>query len=371
MSGLALACEIANLNTRNPEKVKSALVIEPRTVYQQDKTWCFWQTTNGFFDAAITHKWHRWQVSVKGLTYTSEYASTPYVRVDSGVYYKLAQEHLAQSDDIDLLLGTTARTLQVNGSEVVVACDDFCVTSEYVYDTRPQEIPADSLLQHFAGWEITTKNDTFNPEVVTLMDFQPTQNDDIHFFYVLPFSAKHALIETTHFSKNVLSEGTYQKEIEKYLIDSLGVSNWEILREERGVIPMPKKSPALAQREFSNVIPFGLHADTPRPSTGYCYPHAQTQASVNAAGLFAREPEPANTARTFFIRWLDQIFISFLEHHPDKAANVFLNLFQRVPDEGLIRFLGDGARPGDYLKVILAMPKTVFIVEALRCASKS
>ena len=41
MSGLALACQIANYNEQHPDESKTAVVVEPRSNYQRDKTWCF------------------------------------------------------------------------------------------------------------------------------------------------------------------------------------------------------------------------------------------------------------------------------------------------------------------------------------------
>ena len=56
------------------------------------------------------------------------------------------------------------------------------------------------------------------------MDFQ-TFNNGIHFFYVLPFSAKKALVETTYFSTNVLEESIYKSDIRKYLKKSSQMKN--------------------------------------------------------------------------------------------------------------------------------------------------
>lgn len=95
-------------------------------------------------------------------------------------------------------------------------------------------------------------------------------------------------------------------------------------------------------------------------------PHAQCQARHHVRSLFAAEVQAAD-ARKPLARWLDQVFISFLEHRPDHAADTFLQLFKRVPAQILIRFLSDNARITDYLRVITAMPKLLLIREAIRC----
>lgn len=41
-------------------------------------------------------------------------------------------------------------------------------------------------------------------------------------------------------------------------------------------------------------------------------------------------------------------------------------MFGRLPPDALVRFLSDRARPSDIARLILALPKRVFLVEAGR-----
>ena len=47
-----------------------------------------------------------------------------------------------------------------------------------------------NLWQHFHGIEIETNEEFFNDSTVDLMDFNCDQRNNVHFFYVLPFSKK-------------------------------------------------------------------------------------------------------------------------------------------------------------------------------------
>ena len=377
MSGLALAHQLADQNDLAPAKAKVAAVIEPRTRYSQDKTWCYWQQQPCPFDAAITHRWHQWRIAFQGQSCIAGSQQTPYVRVDSARYYDIAEARLAASDSVSLHLGQQITGLspqsskrdQTVNSPVLLELDTGQFTANIACDTRPADIPADTLLQHFAGWEISVDSDVFDPETVTLMDFQPAAADDIHFFYVLPFDRRSALVETTHFSKSLLTKDGYANELTTYLREQLGVHSWRIQRQEQGVIPMPKRGPDLTQRPHAQIIPLGLHADTVKPSTGYCYPHAQQQAAGLAQDLFSGNAHSSVTvARNKLARWFDGVFITFLERHPQRAGEIFLALFQRVPADALVRFLSDRARPTDYLRVIAALPKSLFISAAARYA---
>ena len=73
-------------------------------------------------------------------------------------------------------------------------------------------------------------------------------------------------------------------------------------------------------------------------------------------------------ARPSVARWLDGVFVSFLEHQAAQAPEVFFRLFERVQPAALVRFLSDGATLADYLRVVWAMPKGVMTREALRFA---
>ena len=241
MSGLALAHYIADYNDHCEKLSKTTWVVEPRQTYERDKTWCYWQQQTTPFDAAVTHRWYRWQISYNGQTHICECSELPYVRVDSQRYYALAQARLDKSKSVNLLTGTKATKVDVKQTKVSVSCDDLQYEADLVYDTRPKDVAPNTLLQHFVGWEITTDRDTFDPETVTLMDFQSTKGGDIHFFYVLPFDKRRALIETTHFSKTLLPDKVYEEELRTYLTEQLGICEWQIQHEERGIIPMPKK----------------------------------------------------------------------------------------------------------------------------------
>ena len=364
MTGLTLAHHIASLNAAQPANQRQTLVVEPREAYLRDKTWCYWQHAKTPFDAAITHQWSQWSVSWDDKTQVSR-ANIPYVRVDSSRFYDIARREIDASESVTLQLGEKANSVISGRAKVEITSQSNVWRANTVFDTRPAPLPEDILLQHFVGWEIETEIDIFDPTTVTLMDFISGAKD-IHFFYVLPFSPRHALVETTHFSKAVAANEVYEQELRRYLADRFGLSDWRILHREKGVIPMPRQAPDLTARDYQQIIPLGLHSDTVKPSTGYCYPHAQHQANQQVQALFADAKLNAVPARSRLVRWLDEVFIGFLEEHPQRGGEIFFRLFNRVPSDALVRFLSDQARPSDVIRVMTALPMGAFILQALR-----
>ena len=80
-----------------------------------------------------------------------------------------------------------------------------------------EEIDESELWQHFQGIEIETSKNIFDDEIMNLMDFNCDQND-VHFFYTLPFNKNRALIETTWLSnledKSLMD---YDLQLENYI----------------------------------------------------------------------------------------------------------------------------------------------------------
>ncbi|MEC7781050.1 MAG: lycopene cyclase family protein [Pseudomonadota bacterium] len=366
MSGLALACHLDERNAQGDKCVRNGVVLEPRTDYQRDKTWCYWQQQPGLFDQAITHSWSSWEVRSAGRRWVSTCAQTPYVRVDSGRYYELAAAKLAQSNTLALNLNVGAQTIARLDDCFKVETTQGDLLARRVVDTRPRAIPEGTLLQHFYGWEIETEKDVFDPSTVTLMDFGAGSADNIHFYYVLPFSPRSALVETTHFSKETGSIDQYETELRHYLQHRYGLARWQIKHTEQGVLPMAKRGQKRAQRADCDALSLGLHGGTVKPSTGYCFPHAQDQAAELALWLTTARGTSPPRLRGFAARWFDGVFVTFLENQAPAAPDAFLRLFQRVSPDALVRFLSDRATPLDYLRVIAALPKLPMLKEALR-----
>ena len=90
------------------------------------------------------------------------------------------------------------------------------------------------LQQHFVGWHVKVPDAAFDPEVVTLMDFKTRTDDQIQFFYVLPFSETEALVEATFISRSALPADVYETEIRSYLRDVLGVDRYDVQWTESG-----------------------------------------------------------------------------------------------------------------------------------------
>jgi len=247
------------------------------------------------------------------------------------------------------------------------------VTGGQLLDSRPPAIPLGQMIQHFIGWEITAPHGSFDPTQAILMDFRCDQSRGIHFIYFLPFSDKIALVESTMFASTREPDTFFEEAITKYLDMHCGVAQFTIERREVGAIPLGRLPSSL-----SAMVGFGGNGGAIRPSSGYAFTFIQKQVSDiiaragNAAVLTDREgPLVVRSPHKLVDLWMDEVFVAVLRHWPARAPALFLRIARALNGDEFALFLSGEARWRLRLKVILAMPKWIFIKAALYLIIKS
>ena len=96
------------------------------------------------------------------------------------------------------------------------------------------------------GWEISTTDPITDADIATLMDFRVDQSRGLHFIYVLPYSDRHLLVESTMISNQLEDKDWYRNAISQWLADRK-IEIQSQLREEYGVIPMATAQPQNTQ----------------------------------------------------------------------------------------------------------------------------
>ena len=188
------------------------------------------------------------------------------------------------------------------------------------------------------------------------MDFDCDQRKNVHFFYTLPFSKNKALIETTWLSKlNDNSLNDYDKQLENYIHNTLRIKNYSIEYNEQGAIPLFFPS----TKKNSNIINIGSAGGMTRLSTGYTFLNIQshTKYIVNQIENI-KKTKIYNFGRKY--KLLDNIFLRVLKRYPEKMPSIFLRMFE-APSSAIIKFLSNKSNFLDDLRIILKMPKWLFI----------
>ncbi|MHB0774850.1 lycopene beta-cyclase CrtY [Halomonas sp. WWR20] len=196
-----------------------------------------------------------------------------------------------------------------------------------------------------------------------LMDASVAQNDGYRFVYVLPFTADTLLIEDTHYVGGPqVDEATLREHIQAYA-RSHGWQIREVLREERGVLPITLAGDIDAFWHHANGQPrSGLRAGLFHPTTGYSLPHAVRLAEriarlddLSAPALFAaiRDMARKEWRRQGYFRLLNRML--FLAGQADQRWRV-MQRFYGLPEPLIERFYAGRLTAADKLRIVIGKP---------------
>lgn len=366
-AGLSLAWHLMERGLRG----RRVLLLEPRLRYERDRTFCFFSGERSLsghrnpFEDLASHRWSRWRVRGEGGWIVRTGEGLAYQHLPADAFYERVIARIERTSGVELRLG--ARVLAVREHTGELVTDTGTVRAGIVFDSRPRPTPHDpdeiTLLQHFEGWHVRADRDVFDPDTATLMDFAVPQDHGIHFFYVLPYGVRDALVEATWFGARPLDDAAYQEAIERYLRLQLGLSAWDVTDRERGVIPMTTSVPP---PRIGRCYRIGLSGGMAKPSTGYAFQSIQRYSAAIAERLERDSlPEPPSP-RGWRSLMLDRVFLSYLVRYPERAPATFARLFERVEPRLLARFLSDRASAADSVAVMRALPFLPLTLETVR-----
>lgn len=359
-AGLSVATRLVQLGS--PSRLRT-LILESRTEYLNDRTWCFWGDAPAGMRHLIRHRWQTMKIGMPGRMAVADCGSTPYQMLPAGAFYAQARRVLAQSESIDLLLNAAVIAEPHRSGEAWrVETSWGTVLGRMVIDTRPCHTASNDpsvLWQSFYGHEIECAASVFDPSCAVLMDFSVIDSGRILFTYVLPVAPDHALVEATVFGPEPLDRAGLANELADAIQQRVRGAAFTILRSESGILPMGPVPHAT--RTKGTYIQAGLTAGGVRPGTGYAFQRIQKWAETCAQQLGAGGPPVGHAADPWPMRAMDQIFLAVLRARPDLAPALFVTLFEKVDTARLIRFLSDRGTPADLAMVVSALPSSPFL----------
>ena len=374
LSGLSLA--VALLDAGLPEDARIVLVDPRETLSGADRTWCFFDLVPHAFESAITHRWSRWRVRNGASEVLRSAPGIAYCTIPGERFYELALERLvAAGPRIELVLGVTVERLEDRGAHVDVHTSAGVLRARLAMDSRPPSLTRATddgkdvnLLQHFRGRVVRSTEPVFEADTATLMDFDVSQVDGIHFIYVLPFDAHTALVESTFFTERRLPDAVYEAAIDSWLARRRPGVVFQTISHESGVIPMTTEP--FGAWPSPRIVRIGTAGGHVKPSSGYAFLAVQRFVRAFAPRVVSAlrvggcaEPPAARSPRTTA---LDTIFLSYLRSRPERAPDTFYRLFERVPPAVLARFLSDTGTLADDLTVMRTSDSPRLALEAIR-----
>ena len=379
LSGLTLALELLR---RPAFQAYSVLLIDRDDKQHNDRTWCFWAEEHEPLPPVIFKSWRHCDFFGANWQQRMDISPFRYHQVRGIDFYRWARQELARYPKVRRL---TATIHNIDGQSGRVETDAGVFSATWVFNsafTRAPVLPPASasyphppfspesnapavpgsifLLQHFKGWLIETPQPAFDPEAMTFMDFRIEQAGETRFVYVLPFSETQALVEFTVFSPALLPAPAYDAALREYLQGYLNVSDFSLLEEEFGVIPMTDYP--FPSRQEGKLFHIGTAGGFVKASSGYAF--KRTQRKVRAlvdAWEKNGSPDPAYLRSPWLFRVFDSIFLRVLANQNGLGRRIFSDLFRQLPPALVLRFLDEDSTFAENLRLVSAPPTRPFL----------
>ena len=363
-SGLMLAYRMA----KDPFFANKSIVIVDKEQHKgDDRTWCFWEKGLGEWDSLVLKEWNQIYFGAQGRTKKISLGHYKYKMIRSAAFYQdlwdfiLSKENFSfQQDEVSGICSSK--------NQVAVQCTSKTYWASQVFNSIPlsktylsqKKYPV--LKQHFIGWFIQTKNNQFQDDAATFMDFNLKQEGNTRFMYVLPISKKEALFEYTLFSEHLLSKETYEEAIKSYLSEK-NIHDYTIIEKEQGSIPMTVY-PFVSENK-KNVLNIGTAGGWTKASTGYTF--ANSSRNTKRLVDFIKN---CSDLRAFQKRskynLYDLLFLDVLSQNNELGSEVFSNMFERVKIQTILKFLDEDSTLLEDLKIILSVPSFKFTKALLK-----
>ena len=360
-SGLSALMTVYEMLLSGKFEDKSILLIDENTKKANDRTWCFWDEDN-LFDEIVSKKWNQAIFANEKFNRILELTPYQYKKINGLDFYELVFKKISEHKNIHFLNQKVVDFTEL-GNHCIVKTENETFTCNKIFNSiyNPEVVTAQTkfplIHQHFIGWFIKSKEAVFTPNCATFMDFSVEQKGNTRFMYVLPTSENEALLEYTLFSKNLLSKGEYEAEIQKY-IENLGITEFEIIEKEQGNIPMTCFP--FWKHNTKNIINIGSAGGWTKASTGYTFKNASKKSKALVQFLKSESDFTKFHKKDKF--WFyDLLLLDILGSKNELGSKIFSSMFKSGNSTVIFKFLDEETSFSEDLQVIWRCPKMIFV----------
>lgn len=360
-SGLSAMMTVYEMILSGKFQDKTILLLDENPKKTNDRTWCFWDS-NTIFPNQVSTKWN--SAWFKNTAFERKLNLDPYqYKMVKGLdFYNLIFDLISKQKNIHFV-NQKVLDFEELGSHCIVKTASENYTCNKIFNSifNPNLVKSQTkyplLQQHFVGWFIKSKEEVFDKETATFMDFSVEQKGNTRFMYVLPTSSTEALLEYTLFSKELLALSEYEKEIQNY-IQKLGITEYEIVEKEQGNIPMT--SYPIWKNNTKNILNIGSAGGWTKASTGYTFKNTTKKAKQLVSFLDNNSDFRKFQKRDKF--WFyDLLLLDILDQKNHLGSTIFSSMFQKGKATVIFKFLDEETSFFEDLQVIWKCPKGLFI----------
>jgi lycopene beta-cyclase len=368
LSGLLTAYRMANDAWFDDKEI---LIIDKEIKNKNDRTWCFWEEPNGEFDFILSKTWEKAFIGNQDFQQSFDLHPYLYKMIRSSDFYKLVFDQISSKSNFTFINDEIIRWKTIENSVEIIGKNqsyfsNFLLNSYFDANPILNQKKYPYLKQHFIGWFIKTKENLFDDLEVKFMDFTIEQNGNTRFMYVLPTSKTEALFEYTLFSEDLLEKSVYEKAIQNYL-QNIGITDYEIFEKENGNIPMTCFP--FHKQNSERILFIGTAGGWTKASTGFTFFNSKKQ-SEKLIEFLKNNQNMAKFHQKNRYWFYDLILLEVLHQNNELGAALFGRLFQKNPIQNIFQFLNEEGTLFSDLKVILTLPKLIFIKATFRALWK-
>lgn len=349
----------------------SILLVDQSFQRSNDRTWCFWEAGQGFFESIVHHQWSTLRVASKTIDLSASIDPYAYKMIRGEDFYTYCLTELRSKSNIELLTGKITDVGDTaTGAFVIVDGERF--EAKYVFNSILRSSSAQlaeaqkkhHLLQHFKGWVIHTAEPFFDPTRATFMDFTVSQAHGTTFMYVLPTSTTTALVEYTLFTEQLLDDAAYDTALKNYISDQLGIHLYTIEHIEFGIIPMTN---ADFSSGLQRVINLGVAGGQAKPSSGFAFQFIQRRTAAITAQLANGEiPNQRLSLQDKKFLLYDSTLLHVLTCKQMPGDAIFSAIFEKNSMQRVLRFLENRSSLMDDLQIMRSVPTQIFMPAAIK-----
>jgi lycopene beta-cyclase len=321
-------------------------------------TWCFHaadcpEAARRFVDPLVEARWPGYEVQFprRRRRLASAYACISSERLAAA----LAQAAAAPAG-LTLRLGADVAAV---GANQVTLADGTALAAKLVLDARGPDTLAKAVggYQKFVGLELAVAPGHPLREPV-LMDACVPQTDGFRFIYALPLAPDRVLVEDTFFADGpTLDDAASERGLLAYA-QGLGLTVRQVLRRERGVLPLPFARPTVGPAR--SPVRIGYGGGLFHPITGYSFPMA-VRAALALTRVDLHDTEHGALAQCMaqvdgqlgFLCFLTRTLFQWFA--PEDRYGV-LEHFYRLPEALIARFYAAELTSLDRLRMFMGAP---------------
>ena len=322
---------------------KSIAIIDRAKKDQNDRTWCYWEVGKGYFDSIVKMRWAEIQFYSKKLERRQSIHPYQYKMISGIDFYNHTIPFIDKAPNFTFIQDAVVSVQESGEDGAIVKTSNGLYTANLVLKSYPSSAkldPADHIYvdQHFKGFIIDTVESSFDPSCATFMDFRIDQKDDTRFLYVLPESETRALVEVALFSNELLTQEDYNTILEDYINDYLKISEYKIVEEEFGVIPMTTYD--FKSHNSKHIFHIGTGGGIVKSSSGFAFNRIQKH-SDQVIQCLKNGESLENSYHGFQGRHLfyDKVMLHAMLDNGVSGEEVFTKLFEKKSAAQIFKFL--------------------------------